>query len=236
MKRKYKLLDLFCGVGGCSMGYYNAGFEVEGVDIKNQVNYPFKFYQSDALQFEIDLNKYDVIHASPPCQAYSFATVFARRCGKKYPDLVKLTRERLKRTNKIYIIENVPGSPLIQPVQICASYFNLFNNDLFLVRHRWFESNVKLFGTPCQHSKFRKNISIVGDSDSLLSFQRKSINRKVLLKEKSNLMNMRWIKNNYELSQAIPPCYTEFLGKQIIAILDGKSLKSLIERFKELYQ
>src|SRR5271157_4335910 len=104
-----KLLDLFCGAGGASEGYHRAGFEVVGVDINPQPHYPFKFIQADAMTFPLD--GYDVIHASPPCQAYTVAGYNERARGKIYPDLLDAIRQRLIENAKPWIIENVPGSP-----------------------------------------------------------------------------------------------------------------------------
>src|SRR5262245_9177699 len=105
-----KLLDLFCGAGGASMGYHRAGFEVTGVDIAPQKNYPFAFVQADALEYLADCGKdFDLIHASPPCQRY---TTLQGRWKRERPDLVPSTRAALQASNRPYVIENVPRSPL----------------------------------------------------------------------------------------------------------------------------
>src|SRR5262249_42856191 len=127
---KPRLLDLFCGAGGAAMGYHRAGFEVVGVDIKPQPNYPFQFVCADALavlrgEADIDIGRperIDAIHASPPCQAYS---VLKHLSSGDHPDLVAETRTLLQSTGLLYVIENVPGAPLRDPVTICGSSLGL---------------------------------------------------------------------------------------------------------------
>ncbi len=115
-----KLLDLYCGGGGASYGYEQCGFSVTGVDIAPQPKYRGKFIQCDAIKYLMDhFHEYDIIHASPPCQKYSKSTIQFRRLGKEYPDLIGLTRDALFETKKPYVIENVPGSPLIRPIELC---------------------------------------------------------------------------------------------------------------------
>src|SRR5688500_4187308 len=120
-----RLLDLFCGAGGCSEGYHRAGFEVVGVDLKAQKNYPFEFIQADALDYPLD--GFDVIHASPPCQAYSVL----RRANPdaEYADLIEPTRAKLQASGLPWIIENVPGAPLAQSITLCGSMFGLGAGD-----------------------------------------------------------------------------------------------------------
>jgi hypothetical protein len=133
---KPRLLDMFCGAGGCSMGYLRAGFEVTGVDLHPQPHYPFRFIQADAIAYcRKHGHEYDVIHASPPCQAYSI-TKNLKTAKTSHPDLVAATRAALIRTRKPYVIENVPGSPLINPLMLCGSMFGLG-----VIRHRLFESS-----------------------------------------------------------------------------------------------
>lgn len=127
-----RLLDLFCGAGGASMGYHRAGFEVIGVDIKLQPHYPFKFYQADALAFPLE--GYDAYHASPPCQAYSEATPITTK--SKHPQLIRIVHDLLIKLDKPYVIENVEGARwhLENPIMLCGTMFGL---DVW--RHRWFE-------------------------------------------------------------------------------------------------
>lgn len=139
MNNKLKLLDLFCGAGGATMGYYRAGFEVTGVDINPQPNFPFKFIQEDSMKFPLE--GFDVIHASPPCQAFSIASYGRRhKEGRIYPDLLTPTRERLKESKQPWIIENVIGAPMSRMIVLCGLMF-----DLRVFRHRCFESSHVLF-------------------------------------------------------------------------------------------
>ena len=143
---KYKILDLFCKAGGAAKGYYEAGFEVLGVDIEPQPNYPYDFIQMDAIEFlkTQDLSKFDAIHASPPCQAHSKCRQLseARNNGKygEHKDFICVTRELLDEIGKPYIIENVDGAPLINPIALYGSQFD----NLYTQRKRLFESNIQL--------------------------------------------------------------------------------------------
>ena len=141
-----RLLDLFCGAGGAGMGYSRAGFEVVGVDIAPQKHYPFEFHQADALEYLAQHGaEFDAIHASPPCQRYS-AITHAKRTENNYPDLIPSTREALIKCDRPYVIENVPRAPLINPLILCGTMF-----DLHVIRHRLFEmSNSIYFSPPCQ--------------------------------------------------------------------------------------
>ena len=144
---KPRLLDLFCGAGGAARGYADAGFEIVGVDIAKQPNYPYPYSVRDALQVA-HFYSVDAIHASPPCQAY---TAYQRTgIVKEYPDLVALTREYLDEIGKPYVIENVEGAPLIAPVKICGT---MFDPPMEIQRHRLFETNWHLRPPewPCRH-------------------------------------------------------------------------------------
>ena len=133
---KPKLLDLFCGAGGAAMGYYRAGFEVVGVDIKPQPHYPFEFHSGDALTYPLE--GFDAYHASPPCQFASLASVVHRNNGKQYPNLIEVIRFRLVFTGKPLVIENVPPAAgfMIEPITLCGVMFGLG-----VFRHRCFETN-----------------------------------------------------------------------------------------------
>jgi DNA (cytosine-5)-methyltransferase 1 len=157
-----KLLDLYSKAGGASVGYAKAGFEVVGVDIKKQKRYPYKFIQADALEVLADkdfISQFDVIAASPPCQTHSATKHLRNAQGKSTDkvDLIPQTREGLINSGKIYVIENVPGAPLIDPVIMCGSSFGLK-----VRRHRHFESNIKLTGLPCNHKLQGKPVGVYG--------------------------------------------------------------------------
>ena len=153
-----KLLDLFCGAGGCAVGYAAAGFDVTGVDIRPQPRYPYRFLQADALDFPLD--DFDVVHASPPCQAYSICQNFLQR-PDAYPDLLAVVRQKLLTWGGVWVIENVPGAPMQQGVMLCGSMFGLG-----VLRHRYFEASTVLFApAPCQHQGSVKDgtyISVFG--------------------------------------------------------------------------
>lgn len=213
--KKPKLLDTFCGAGGAGYGYHLAGFEIVGVDIKPQPHYPFKFYQNDALEFiAAHGHEFDVIHASPPCQAYSISS--NNGCHKDAPKLVHPTRQALQETEKIYIIENVPGAPLNHYIEICGASFGLGVSGFDLNRHRIFESNLLLLAMPCQHKR-GKTIGVYGNGTN--SWHRQKFGRCITVAEMREAMGIDWMTRS-ELSQAIPPVYTKWLGEQILRRLD----------------
>ena len=144
-----KLLDLFCGAGGAGYGYHQAGFEVTGVDNEYMRDYPFEFHQADALEYlEKHSQEFDVIHASPPCQAYS-AMQHIHKNHEEHPDLVEPVRKLLIASGKPYIIENVIGAPLRVDLMLCGTMFGLR-----IIRHRIFESNIPmpLLVPTCNHT------------------------------------------------------------------------------------
>lgn len=211
-----RLLDLFCGAGGAAMGYYRAGFDVVGVDIKPQPRYPFDFIQGDALNPPVDLSQFDAIHASPPCQAYTVAGANERAKGKTYPDLVIATRALLTNNGAPWAMENVPGSPLRADIILCGSHFGLP-----IARHRLFELSDMPFTllASCQHA--RDLITICGSGTP--SWCRKARIKRGLhpnfsVSMKRDAMEMPWA-NRAELSQAIPPAYTEFIGRHLLGCL-----------------
>lgn len=197
-----RLLDLCCGGGGTAMGYHQAGFEIIGIDIYPQPKFPFEFYLADALTFP--LNEYDLIHASPPCQAYTKASMQWRKKGKSYPDLIARIRERLIKTGTDYVIENVLGSPLRKPIRLNGSTFGLLVH-----RPRLFECSFPIqqplipltkkltkMGRPIKEGDI---IQPVGHFSNVSYAQKQ--------------MEIDWLGQK-ELSQAIPPAYTKFIGLQ----------------------
>lgn len=196
---RQKILDLFCGAGGAAVGLYRAGFNVEGVDIDPQPHYPFKFYQADALTFPLE--GYDAYWASPPCQSFSI-TKYCRKNGHKYPNMVSPIRERFVSLGKPYIIENVPGCPLINPVLLCGAMFGLS-----LIRHRLFECNWFLLVYPHQPCRNRHFVTVASQGSKIR--QRQDYTKW------GDAMGIDWMSRR-ELTQAVPPAYSEFLGKQLI--------------------
>lgn len=208
--KKLKVADLYCGAGGASMGLHRAGFEVEGWDVNHQKNYPFKFNLGNAL--EADLSGFDLIWASPPCQAYAQAALSQRNKGKVYPDLMASTREKLMSSRIPFIIENVVGAPMRNDVMLCGSMFGLR-----LVRHRIFELGIKVqYQIPvCNHPEV--SVCVVGHGTP--TWSRKNNGGKCFtIQDCRDAMGIHWM-NRGELSQAIPPAYSEFLSKPIFDIL-----------------
>jgi hypothetical protein len=198
---KPRLLDLFCCAGGAGMGYHRAGFEVVGVDIEPQPHYPFEFHQADALEYlAAHGHEFDVIHASPPCQRYSEIQRIVKT-AEKWPDLVDPTRQLLIQSGKPYAIENVEGAPLRVDLMLCGSMFGLG-----MIRHRIFESNVPmpLLVPPCHH-------------DNMYDPWHYGVDQLVQM---SKGMGIDWMKKREEVREAIPPAYTEYIGKQLLSILE----------------
>jgi DNA (cytosine-5)-methyltransferase 1 len=206
-----KLLDLFCGVGGASVGYAEAGFEVHGVDLKHGKRYPFTYTRANVLDILKDqefINQFDLIHASPPCQTHSITKHLRNAQGKSTSkvDLIPETRAALIKSGKPYIIENVPGSPLINPIQLCGSSFNLK-----VRRHRLFESNMPLQGSVCDHKRQGRPIGVYGSLNDEIPQGGKTA---ATIDEARKAMGMDWAIWT-ELVEAIPPAFTKYLGEQL---------------------
>lgn len=209
-----KLLDLFCCAGGAGMGYHRAGFDVTGVDIRKQPHNPHRFIQADALEYLREHGyEYDAIHASPPCQAHSDLKHMWN--AKKHVDLIAPTRELLKASGKPYIIENVEGAPLHKPVILCGTMFGLGTDDAELRRHRLFEVNWPLFLRPeCQHGRKPRVIGVYGGHGR---DRRRNVNTQDFpTSARREAMGIDWMTST-ELSQAIPPAYTEWIGRQLLS-------------------
>lgn len=237
--RRPKLLDLFCGAGGAAMGYYRAGFDVAGVDIKPMPRYPFEFHQGDALEYCREHGaEFDAIHASPPCQEYS-----TMRRGlwkdRKHPDLIADIRKLLIETGRPFVIENVENARkhLINPIMLCGTMFNLGTKDgNQLRRHRYFEISFGWFLVPtCQHNGYSavpvygggqngdyhnpprkpKTIGVWGHTggasvrDGVIQFNTEA---------RKEAMGIDWMTGD-ELSEAIPPAYTKFIGAYLLSVL-----------------
>lgn len=207
-----KLLDLYCKAGGASMGYYRAGFDVTGIDIVNQRKYPFKFIQADVKDILKDhkfLKSFDAIAASPPCQLFSQTKHLrdAQSRQTKKINMIPETIEGLMMSGKPWIVENVEGAPFNKPVQVCGSAFGMK-----IRRHRLFESNIHLVGTSCYHKEQDKVVGIYGQLRDQIPGGGRTANS---LEEAREVMGIDWMPWT-SLVEAIPPNYTEFLGKQLI--------------------
>jgi hypothetical protein len=205
-----RLLDLFCGAGGAAMGYHRAGFEVVGVDIRPQPHYPFEFWQMDALDF--DASAFAAIHASPPCQLFSRAGKLRDAQGGKSSSLDLLTpvRPLIQATGLPYVIENVTGAPL-EGVFLCGSSFGLG-----VRRHRIFESNLLLLGAPCQHQAQGRPVGVYHVPGDDIPKGGKTARD---VPEAQEAMGIDWMPKWDELKEAIPPAYTEHIGRQLMAHL-----------------
>jgi len=207
-KARMKLLDLFCGAGGASWGYACAGFDVVGVDIKPQPNYPFEFHQANALTFPLE--GFDAYHASPPCQLWAQGY---NQYRDTYPDLIQPIRERLGKTERPYIIENVLRSPLRPDLTICGCQLGLKH----IRRRRVFEMNFPPPDSlPTKHDHSHLSISVTGTGTPTGTW--KAWGRALKLDEFRSAMGIDWMARR-ELSEAIPPAYTEYIGKYLIEYL-----------------
>jgi len=197
---KPRLLDLFCGAGGATKGYQRAGFYVVGVDINPQPHYcGDKFYQADALEFPLE--GYDAYHASPPCQAHTMMQNIVKT-RDKHPKLIEPTRMRLLTTDKPYVIENVYKAPLKGHLMLCGTMFGLR-----IIRHRFFECPwMELtFLRPCDHS------------DVYDPWHKDGVGQKEKL---AAAMGIDWFMTRPEVREAIPPAYTEYIGKYLLKVVN----------------
>lgn len=199
------------------MGYYRAGFDVVGVDIRPMPRYPFEFVQGDALEYAREHGaKFDAIHASPPCQAYSRLKSLH---AKRYVDLVSITRDTLAKIGRPYVIENVVGAPLENPLMLCGTMFGLR-----VIRHRLFESNPQIYFSPmscCHNGRASGNKSFKRETGKhrtprLKDFEFLTITgHDFIVSEARIALGIDWMSQK-ELSQAIPPAYTEYIGNYLL--------------------
>jgi len=212
---KPRLLDLFAGSGGAAVGYHRAGFEVFGVDNdpKPLRHYPFPHICADALEYCCEHgHEYDAIHASPPCQFATRAGAQWRRAGREYPKLIEQTRAALKATGLPYIIENVPGAPLENPIMLNGAFFGLR-----VKRDRLFETNWPIAQPrlPIQEPPVKMGRPF----DARRSGTFWPVGHFSGVPEARKAMGIEWMTQG-ELAQAIPPAYTEWIGKALLAYLE----------------
>lgn len=228
MDKRPLLLDLFCCEGGASAGYVRAGFEVLGVDIAPQKRYPYRFLQADALgflQWLMDsgaIRQFAAVHASPPCQHES---TLKSMVTHYYPDLLAPTRDALvkmgKETGIPWIVENVATAAMHQGIQICGTALGLN-----VRRHRRFDSSHLLYGPGrCKHDL--DNINVYGHnawnyrkrSEEYRHWHRHNANQCPVPKVvAATAFEAEWM-TLHGLAECIPPAYTEFLGRQLLAVI-----------------
>ncbi len=213
---KPRLLDLFCGAGGAAVGYYNAGFDVVGVDNRSQPRYPFEFIQADALRYLLTPRNVHAIHASPPCQFFSVATPDNSRYTE-HIDLITPIRPLLEATGLPYVIENVEGArkAMCDPVMICGSSLGLK-----VRRHRLFETNWPLMVPPCAHGQQGVPVGVYGEGSSKSQKRGKKADNEA---EVLDVMGMPWADRK-TATQAIPPAYTELIGHQLMQHIQAKAV------------
>lgn len=203
------------------MGLHRAGLDVTCVDINPQPRNPFRFIQGDALEF--DLTGYDFVWASPPCQHYTALNTMTNR--RPHPDLVGAVREKLKASGIPYAIENVFGAPLIFPTLLCGSFFGLESNGFQLRRHRYFETSFPMLnGHHCDHND--RTMGIYGQKVRDIAQEKRHYAKDketrgapvgVVLPQQwgREAMGIDWM-NMQELSEAIPPAYSEYIARRFL--------------------
>lgn len=224
------LLDLFCGAGGAAVGYHRAGFDVMGIDIKPQPNYPFTFIQGDALaalQWQgtlrggLRIEDFDLIHASPPCQAYTHARHIGHRGRSDHPKLISPVRALLKHSGLPFVIENVEGAAreLRNPLLLCGSMFGLA-----VKRHRLFECSFPTLSPSCFHGLWGRAIypgTPRSDGSRPLSRIVNPMASGTGHTSFASAMGIDWMpptgfRPTNELQEAIPPAFTRYLGEQFL--------------------
>jgi DNA (cytosine-5)-methyltransferase 1 len=215
---KPRLLDLFCGAGGAAMGYHRAGFDVVGVDINPQPNYPFEFHQADAMTFP--LNGFDAIHASPPCQAYTTMGQKHPTTQAQHPALIAHIRDRLRAAGVPYIIENVVGArrELDHPIVICGRGLGLG-----VKRHRLLECSFACMSIQCICNG--DELPVYGKLDGRRLWTRidgSELRAARTLEQAQTAMGIDWMQWP-ELTEAIPPAYTEHIGGYLMSALTARA-------------
>lgn len=209
---KPRLLDLFCCAGGAAKGYHDAGFEVVGVDINPQPNYPYEFHQGDALSYLVKhWREFDAVHGSPPCQSSTALTKGTNK-GRLYPNLIPATRDLFGQITIPTVLENVQGSDLRRDLTLCGEMFGLG-----VIRHRYFEVSFPV--SQPDHKPHRGRVAGMRHGEWFTGPYFAVYGNgggKGTVEQWQRAMGIDWTTNRRELAEAIPPAYTDFIGRQII--------------------
>lgn len=238
-RRRHRILDLFCKAGGAARGYDRAGFDVVGVDVEPQPRYPYEFVQGCAIDFlrlliegrgpeGWELNDFDAVHASPPCQKF---TRLRMPNAKRHPDLVTPTLALLRQCRRPWVVENVPGAPIDAHLILCGSMFGLGTGEAELRRHRHFElGGFFCFQPDCRHGqrkvigvyggggKDKRRPSVVGVWGNAGGKMARDGTQQFNKSERAEAMGIDWMTVG-ELSQAVPPAYTKYIGGWLLKAL-----------------
>lgn len=207
------------------MGYYRAGFEIVGVDISPQPRYPFTFIQDDALDFLLWVGGFAAVHASPPCQRFSVASKAHNGNAAAWPDLIGPTRAMLKATGLPYVIENVPGAPLCDPIKLCGTMFT----ELRVIRHRLFECSFEIEPPrDCQRPHphcftLDKRKPHYGKLSDMEAYVQVTGGGNCSVRAARDAMGIDWMLKR-ELNEAVPPAYTEYIGKRLMEVINEQHL------------
>jgi DNA (cytosine-5)-methyltransferase 1 len=230
-----RLLDLYCGEGGAARGYIRAGWTVTGVDTRQlRARYPGTFVRADAITYLTEhAGEFDAVHASPPCQAFTSLRRFPAQLARdeqtlfewtRHPDLVAATRAALLASGLPWIMENVPGAPLRDPIILCGSMFGLAaecrdGRRRPLRRHRLFETLPRLAGLPaCRHRRDDEPVGVYGNGGG--GKWRTRGGYMAVKAEAEAALDVRGM-TTHGLAQAIPPAYTAYLGAQLGARIEA---------------
>lgn len=214
--RRPRVLDLFCCAGGAGMGYWRAGFDVVGVDIQPRPNYPFRFIEGNALDAMREMcQEFHLVHASPPCQPGCTLTKGTNR-GREYADFIPQMRELCLWYGVPWVIENVTGADIRKDLTLCGEMFGLG-----VIRHRHFEIGC-LGGWPIEqpvHLKHRGPVrgwrhGVYRDGPYIAAYGKGG--GKGSVAEMQQAMDITWTDVHEELTEAIPPAYTAYIGRQFI--------------------
>src|SRR5215471_19108203 len=236
------LIDLFCGAGGAGAGYARAGFHVIGVDSAPMPRYPFPFVQADALSFITKLagsgalSQVTALHGSPPCQADStLSKRFRTDRLHTYPRLIGPVRQAFTATGLPFVIENVPGAPLISPVILCGSHFGLTSVwpgvglpgaetgtvRVGLFRHRGFEAHGFTLPDPGAHDHGYRAVPVYGYTNNFI-YRGLGFGGETFSDLRRRVMDIGWMEHE-ELNEAIPPAYTAYVGQHLMGSLERQA-------------